>query len=95
MLGSYDIMGLHMCRERWILEPLFHSTNIAGNVINTTIAITSENCTDEKYKKSSLLRKLEEEVTIFNKTKPILGFLFNIYLFIFISGSETDVLTVN
>ncbi|RMX40393.1 hypothetical protein pdam_00024001, partial [Pocillopora damicornis] len=34
---------------------------IAGNVINVTIAITSENCTDEKYNKSSLLRKLEEE----------------------------------
>ncbi|CAH3158962.1 unnamed protein product, partial [Pocillopora meandrina] len=35
---------------------------IAGNVINITIVITSENCTDEKYNKSSLLRKLEEEL---------------------------------
>ena len=65
MLGLYDVMGLYMCRERWILEPLFHFTDIAGNVINITIVITSENCTDEKYNKSSLLRKLEEEVTIY------------------------------
>ena len=82
MLGSYDIIGLYIFRERCILEPLFHSTNIAGNVIHIATAITSENCTDEKYKKSSLLRKLEEEVTIFNKTLPIISLLFNIYLFI-------------
>ena len=68
MFGSYDIIGLYMCRERQIIEPLFHSTKIAGNVINITIAITSENCTDERYKKPLLLRKLEKEVTIFNKT---------------------------
>ncbi|PFX14817.1 IgLON family member 5 [Stylophora pistillata] len=36
---------------------------IAGNVINITIVITSENCTDEKYNTESLLlRKLEEEL---------------------------------
>ena len=51
-------------------------------MINVTIAITSENCTDEKYNKSSLLRKLEEEVTIINKILPMLSVLFNIYLFI-------------
>ena len=32
--------------------------------------------------KSSLLRKLEEEVTIFDKILPMLSVLFNIYLFI-------------
>ena len=51
-------------------------------MINLTIAITSENCTDGKYNKSSLLRKLEEEVTIINKILPMLSVLFNIYLFI-------------
>ena len=51
--------------ERYILEPSSHFTDIAGNVINITIVITSENCTDEKYNKSLLLRKLDEEVTIF------------------------------
>ncbi|XP_066024433.1 fibroblast growth factor receptor 2 [Pocillopora verrucosa] len=35
---------------------------IAGKVINITIVITSENCVDEKYNKSSLPRKLEEEL---------------------------------
>ncbi|XP_022807281.1 fibroblast growth factor receptor 3-like isoform X2 [Stylophora pistillata] len=35
---------------------------IAGDVINITIVITSQNCTDEKYNKSLLLRKLEEEL---------------------------------
>ena len=50
MFGSYDIVGLYMCRERLIIEPLFRSTNIVGNVINITMAITSENCRDEKYK---------------------------------------------
>ena len=51
-------------------------------MINITIIITSENCTDEKYNKSSLLRKLEEEVTIFTKIMPMLSVLFNIYSFI-------------
>ena len=71
-----------MCRERQILEPFSHFTDIAGNVINITIVITSENCTDKKYNKSLLLRKLEKEVTILNKILPILSLLFNIYLFI-------------
>ena len=71
-----------MCRERKILEPLSRFTDIAGNVINITIVITSENCTDEKYNKFPLLRKLEGEVTIFNKILPLLSVLFNIYLFI-------------
>ena len=71
-----------MSRERQILELLSHFTDIAGNVINITIAITSESCTDEKYNKSSLLRKLEEEVAICHKILPILSLLFNIYLFI-------------
>ena len=48
-------------------------------MINTTIVITSGNCTDEKYNKFPLLRKLEEEVTIFNKILPFLSALFNIY----------------
>ena len=76
MLGSYDIlfypiltlvpMGLYLYRERSILELLSHLKDIAGKVINITIIITSENCADEKYNKSSLLRKLEEEVSILN-----------------------------
>ena len=68
--GSYDVIVLYMCREREILEPLSHFTDTAGNVINITIVITSGNCTDKKYNKSLLLRKLEEEVTIFNKILP-------------------------
>ncbi|XP_022807707.1 fibroblast growth factor receptor 2-like isoform X2 [Stylophora pistillata] len=35
---------------------------IAGDVINITIVIASENCMDEKYNKSLLLRKLDEEL---------------------------------
>ena len=71
-----------MSRERQMLELLSHFTDIAGNVINITIVIKSESCTDEKYNKSSLLRKLEEEVTIFHKILPILSLFFNIYSFI-------------
>ena len=82
MLGSYDVTQLYMCRERQILYPPSHFTDIAGNVINITIVITSENCTDKKINKSLLLRKLEEEVIIFNKVLPLLSLLFNIYLFI-------------
>ena len=64
-----------------MLELLSHFTDIAGNVINITIVIKSESCTDEKYNKSSLLRKLEE-VAIFHKILPVLSLLFNTYLFI-------------
>ena len=75
MLESHDIMGLYRCGKRQILEPLCHFIDLAGNVINVTIVITSENCTDEKYSKSLFLRKLEEEVTIFNKILPITQFI--------------------
>ena len=62
--------------------------------IDLTIVIPSENCTDKKHNKSLLLRKLEEAVTIFNIILPILSLLFNIYLLLVSSGSETDVLTL-
>lgn len=39
--------------------------DIGGNVINITIVITSESCTDGKYNQSSSLMKLKELVNIF------------------------------
>ena len=47
---------------------IFSSTlpaDIGGNVINITIVINSESCTDGKYDQSSLLLKLKELVNIF------------------------------
>ena len=71
-------------------------TDIAGNVINITIVVTSGNCTDGKYNKSLFLRKLEEEVTIFYKMLPMLSlFSISIYLLFVSSGSETDWLKEN
>ena len=39
--------------------------DIGGNVINITIVITSEGCTDGKYNQSSSLMKLKELVNTF------------------------------
>ncbi len=42
---------------------LFLATDIASDVINVTLVITSENCTDERYNQPLLWRRLNETVT--------------------------------
>nr|XP_058943333.1 fibroblast growth factor receptor 3-like isoform X2 [Pocillopora verrucosa] len=46
------------------------SVYIGGNVINITIVITSESCTDGKYNQSSLLMKLKELMKVVFVSRP-------------------------
>ena len=56
--------------------------DIGGNVINITIVITNESCTDGKYNQSSLLMKLKELVNIFIGQQSSSVCLIQLYLLV-------------